>query len=88
MIEGLKRAGRDLTREKLVAALEGMNKIDLGDFVASFSPTNHSGSKFVDLTMIGHNGKYWSGRRDSNSRPPAPHAHVVSPKNNSLPVFF
>jgi len=58
MVEGLKRAGRDLTREKLVAALDSMNNVDLGDFVVSFSPTNHSGSKFVDLTMIGHGGKF------------------------------
>jgi len=58
MVEGLKRAGKDLTREKLVAALEGMNNVDLGDFVVGFSPTNHSGSKFVDLTMIGHAGKF------------------------------
>ena len=58
MVEGLKRAGKDLTREKLIAALEGMNNVDLGDFVIGFSPTNHSGSKFVDLTMIGHAGKF------------------------------
>ena len=58
MVEGLKRAGKDLTREKLIAALEKMNNVDLGDFVVSFSPTNHSGSKFVDLTMIGHAGKF------------------------------
>jgi hypothetical protein len=35
-----------------------MNNVDLGDFVVGFSPTNHSGSKFVDLTMIGHAGKF------------------------------
>ena len=58
MVEGLRRAGKDLTREKLVSALEGMNNVDLGDFIVSFSPTNHSGSKFVDLTMIGRGGKF------------------------------
>jgi branched-chain amino acid transport system substrate-binding protein len=58
MVEGLKRAGKALTREKLVAALETMDRVDLGDFVVSFSPTNHSGSKFVDLTMIGRSGKF------------------------------
>ena len=58
MVEGLRRAGKDLTREKLVTALEGMNNVDIGDFVVSFSPTNHSGSKFVDLTMIGRGGKF------------------------------
>src|SRR5229473_2591574 len=58
MVEGLRRAGKDLTREKLVSALESMNNVDLGDFIVSFSPTSHSGSKFVDLTMIGHSGKF------------------------------
>jgi ABC-type branched-subunit amino acid transport system substrate-binding protein len=58
MVEGLRRAGKDLTREKLVAALESMNNVDLGDFVVGFSPTNHSGSKYVDLTMIGRGGKF------------------------------
>jgi ABC-type branched-subunit amino acid transport system substrate-binding protein len=58
MVEALKRAGRDLNRDKLIAALENMNNVDLGDFVVSFSATNHSGSKFVDLTMIGRGGKF------------------------------
>ena len=58
MVEGLKRAGKDLTREKLIAGLESMNNVDLGDFIVSFSPANHSGSKFVDLTMIGRGGKF------------------------------
>jgi branched-chain amino acid transport system substrate-binding protein len=57
-VEALRRAGKDLTREKLIAALEGMNNVDLGDFVVSFSPTSHSGSKYVDLTMIGQGGKF------------------------------
>jgi hypothetical protein len=30
----------------------------LGGFIVSFSPTNHSGSKYVDLTMIGRHGKF------------------------------
>ena len=58
MVEGLKRAGKDLTREKLIAALESMNNVDLGEFVISFSPTNHSGSKYVNMTMIGRGGKF------------------------------
>ena len=58
VVEGLRRAGKDLTREKLVTALETMNNVDLGDFIVSFSPTNHSGSRFVDLTMIGRAGKF------------------------------
>ena len=55
--EGL-RPGRDLTRERLIVALESMPRADLGDFVVSFSPTNRAGSRFVDLTIIGRGGKF------------------------------
>jgi len=52
LVEGLRRAGRDLTREKLIAALESFRDVDLGKFHVSFSPKNHSGSKLVTLTVI------------------------------------
>ena len=58
MVEGLRRAGRDLTRERLIAALESMDNVDLGGFVVSFSRTSHSGSDYVELTMIGRDGKF------------------------------
>jgi ABC-type branched-subunit amino acid transport system substrate-binding protein len=55
--EGLRRAGRDPTPEQFITALETMADVDLGGFVINFSPSNHNGSKFVDLSMIGRNGK-------------------------------
>ena len=58
MVEGLRRAGREPTREGLVAALEKMQDVDLGGFFVSYSPKNHAGSKFVDLTIIGRGGKF------------------------------
>ena len=57
-VEGLRRAGRNLTRESYIAALEKMNDADLGGFYVSYSPTNRAGSKFVDLTIIGRGGKF------------------------------
>jgi ABC-type branched-subunit amino acid transport system substrate-binding protein len=57
-VEGLRRAGRNLTREGYIAALERMQDVDLGGFFISYSPTNHAGSKFVDLTIIGRGGKF------------------------------
>ena len=51
-VEGLRRAGPDLTREDLIDALETFNHLDLGGFYVSFSPNNHNGSKLVVLTMI------------------------------------
>ncbi len=56
--EGLRRAGRDLTRERLIYALEGMARYDVGGFDVSFGPGNHNGSKFVELTIIGGGGKF------------------------------
>ena len=56
--EGLRRAGKDLTRERLIAALESMSSVDLGGFQVSFGPANHNGSQFVDLTMISRGGRF------------------------------
>lgn len=58
MVEGLRRAGKSPTREDLVDALERMNDVDVGGFYVSYSPKNHAGSKFVDLTIIGRDGKF------------------------------
>lgn len=53
LVEGLRRAGKDLTRDKLIAALETMKLVDIGGFNINFTPTDHNGSNFVELTMIG-----------------------------------
>jgi ABC-type branched-subunit amino acid transport system substrate-binding protein len=58
LVEGLKRAGRDLTREKFVRAMESIQKVDLGGIVITYTPSDHTGSEFVDLTMIGRDGRF------------------------------
>lgn len=58
MAEGLRRAGKELTRDKLVAGLESMGKVDIGGFAISFSPSSHNGSSYVDLSIIGSGGKF------------------------------
>ncbi len=52
--EGLRRAGGSPTREGLINALETINpsSYDLGGFDVDFSARSHSGSKYVDETMI------------------------------------
>lgn len=57
MIEGLKRAGKDLSREKLVNALESMSGVDFGGYRVNYSTTGRIGSRFVELTVIGPGGK-------------------------------
>lgn len=55
-VVGLKRAGRDLTRESFIAALE-RDEIDLGSMHLHYSQTSHMGSAFVEPTMISYRGK-------------------------------
>jgi ABC-type branched-subunit amino acid transport system substrate-binding protein len=57
LVEGLRRAGRDLTREKFIDTMEKLD-VDLGGFYVSYSPKSHTGSQFVDLTIIGREGKF------------------------------
>jgi branched-chain amino acid transport system substrate-binding protein len=56
--EGLRRAGKDLTRDKFIAGLETLASVDFGGFAVRFSPTNHNASSFVELTMIGRDGTF------------------------------
>jgi branched-chain amino acid transport system substrate-binding protein len=58
MTEGMRRAGRDLTRPRFVAALEGMKQVNLGGFEVGFGKGSHQGSRFVELTIIGPGGKF------------------------------
>jgi ABC-type branched-subunit amino acid transport system substrate-binding protein len=51
LVEGLRRAGPHPTREKLVAALNGLS-MDVGGMPLAYSPTNHGGVDFVDLSIV------------------------------------
>ena len=53
LVEGLRRAGPNPTREKLLTALDGISGYDVGGYLVSFSPTNHNGSSFVSLSILG-----------------------------------
>ncbi len=55
--EGLKRAGRNPTRDALVSGLESIQKADFGGFSVNFSPLDHVASHFVDLSMLTGDGK-------------------------------
>jgi ABC-type branched-subunit amino acid transport system substrate-binding protein len=53
LVEGLRRAGPQPTREKLLAALDTISNYDVGGYLVSFSPSNHNGSSFVSLSILG-----------------------------------
>jgi len=57
LVEGLRRAGPEPTRERLVNALEGMRDYDLGGILISYSPTRHTGSSFVEMSIVSSTGK-------------------------------
>jgi ABC-type branched-subunit amino acid transport system substrate-binding protein len=56
--EGLRRAGKNPTRESLINGLETMKEVNLGGFNITFSSQDHEGSKFTDLTIIGSGGRF------------------------------
>jgi len=56
--EGLCQAGRDLGREKLVAALEDMTDMDFGGFRVRLSPSNHVASRHVGPAAPAKDGRF------------------------------
>ena len=39
-------------------ALDGMSSYDVGGYMVSYSPDNHNGSSFVELTIISKEGTF------------------------------
>jgi ABC-type branched-subunit amino acid transport system substrate-binding protein len=58
LVEGLRRAGKDVTRAGLKKALEGFNRVNIGGLELSYSPTSHTGLDYSDLSIIGTDGKF------------------------------
>ena len=58
LVEGLRRAGAQPTRQSLWAALEGMRKFDLGGLEITYGPDDHTGLDFADLSIIGPEGRF------------------------------
>lgn len=59
LAEGLERAGNAPTRAKLRSALAGIRSWDMGGFVVDYSHhTPFVGSRYIDLAVLGSNGKF------------------------------
>ena len=58
IVEGLRKAGRNVTRESLVDAMASLGTLDLGGFKVAYSPTSRNGSSFVELTIVSKGGKF------------------------------
>ena len=44
--------------QKIVDALNGLQRYDLGGLELGFSPTDHTGLDYVELSIIGRDGKF------------------------------
>ena len=57
LAEGLRRAGPAPTRAALMAALASIESFDLGGVKINFGRSNREGNQFVDVAVIGSNGR-------------------------------
>ena len=59
LVEGLRNAGRDPSRESLVTALETMGTKTYGDVVSvKYGPNHRDGSSFVGLAIVDRKGRF------------------------------
>ena len=58
MVEALRRAGPKPTRQSLVKALENLRRYDMGGLEINYTPANHNGMDFVELSIIGADGRF------------------------------
>ena len=57
LVEGLRRAGRNLSTASFIKAMEEAGEISFGRFAAKYSPTSHNGSSYVELAIIDNAGQ-------------------------------
>ncbi len=55
--EAVRKAGRNLTREGFIGAIQTLRNLDLGGFPIDFGPNKHTGSRFVELTLLTPDGR-------------------------------
>jgi branched-chain amino acid transport system substrate-binding protein len=58
LVEAIRRAGPNLTREALIKSLDSLKNFDTGGYSVEFNPKEHNGSCFVELTAIGRAGRF------------------------------
>ncbi|MBX9872189.1 MAG: ABC transporter substrate-binding protein [Burkholderiaceae bacterium] len=57
LVEGLRRAGRNLNTASFIKAMEEAGEISFGRFAARYSPSTHNGSSYVELAIIDNAGQ-------------------------------
>jgi len=56
-VEALRRAGRNTTRERFIESTWNIKRHDLGGFDVNFTEPGRNASRFVELTMVGRDGR-------------------------------
>lgn len=56
-VEGLRRAGKNPSRDSFIQAIESLQQFDMGGFTVDFSNKKHVGSSLVELTLLSPDGK-------------------------------
>jgi branched-chain amino acid transport system substrate-binding protein len=57
LVEGMKRAGKDVTRASLQRALSGIGRYDAGGYVVDFKPNFRHGGSYVGMALLKPNGE-------------------------------
>jgi len=58
LVEGLQRAGRNLTRASFIAAMESLHDYDLGGIKLTYGPADHSGLEYVEASIVNRRGTF------------------------------
>ena len=58
LVEGLRKAGRNVTRESLVSAMETKGEMVYGPMSVHFKPGSRNGSSYVSMAIINKQGRF------------------------------
>ncbi len=58
LLEGMRRAGKQVTSANIVKGMESMTKYDMGGYPVSYGPNKHHGSSFVEIAIVGPGGRW------------------------------
>jgi ABC-type branched-subunit amino acid transport system substrate-binding protein len=56
LVEGMRRAGREVTRASLQRSLDGLGKYDAGGYTVDFRGNSHYGGRYVGMALLRPNG--------------------------------
>ena len=57
LVMALRATGRDLSRAAFIRTLESL-RVEVAGMTVQYQPGNHAGSTFVDLAIVGRDGRF------------------------------